>query len=431
MTKTHSRIMANDAILAISDYYKDFSTFYYQGIKYIVYFRIFVSNNVVIMLEFIKTLTVIELIIWIVFLALILFQLFYQLFSYRKLLFYKAPDNSLNAKHILPPISVIICAKNEARNLEQFLPLVLEQDYPDFQVIVVNDCSDDRSEEVLKHLCQRYKHLYFTNVKSDPIYRHGKKLAITLGIKAAKHEHLIFTDADCYPNSKVWLRSMAKHYVGQKNILIGLSPYESSKGLLGQVIAFETLQTAISYVSSALRQRTYMGVGRNMGYTKSVFYDNNGFSGHTHLLSGDDDLFINKAATEDNVAVELSHESHVKSLPETCWEDWYKQKRRHLSTGKLYKPRQKVRFAVEGAQGFLFYSTFIALLLLDSYPFMIAGLFLFRFLTNSMFRTITAKKMHLSKTYFFQALWLDIIVPVLRAYIMLINIIKPQKFKWR
>lgn len=224
---------------------------------------------------------------------------------------------------------------------------------------------------------------------------------------------------------------MAQHFSDEKHIILGVSPYEQSEGLLGQVIAYETLQTAVAYVSSALRQNTYMGLGRNMGYTKSLFFDNKGFSGHTHLQSGDDDLFINKAATPQNVAIELSKESVIMSVPEGGWSQWFKQKKRHLSTGQLYKQKQKIRFSIEGAQGFLFYGTFIALLAMVSYPLIVGGIFIFRMLITSTYRTVAAKKMHFDKTYFFQALWLDILVPVFRTHALFMNILKPQKFTWR
>ncbi len=382
-----------------------------------------------IMIEIIKSLSITEIIIWTFFLFLVLSHLVYRFFSYRKLLFYKEEEEPPNSP-FLPPVSVIICANNEAENLQNLLPEILKQDYPDFQVVVVNDCSEDNSEEILGQLKINHSNLYYTNISKDPIYRHGKKLAVTLGIKAAKYEHLIFTDADCYPKSDKWLRSLAKHF-NNKQIIIGVSPYRQEKGLLGQAVGYETLQTAISYISSALRQSTYMGVGRNMGYTKQLFYDNKGFSGHTHILSGDDDLFINKAATKNNVAVCISENSIVESIPETSWNEWMKQKRRHLTTGKYYKQKQKIRFTIEGAQGFLFYCTFITLLIIGSYPIIALGVFIFRFLIDSTFRAVCARKMHLSKSYFLEGLWLDIIIPIFRFSIMLLNTFKPQQFTWR
>ena len=363
--------------------------------------------------------------------SLFVIQQTYWWVSYRKLLFYKVPENKKIEGRPLPPVSVIICAKNEAYHLKKFLPLVLQQDYPDFQVVVVNDCSDDDSEEVLEALQKEYTHLYFTNVKSDPIYCHGKKLAVTLGIKAAKNEHLVFTDADCFPTSKAWLYSMAKHFTSEKQIVLGLSPYEEMKGLLHQIIGYETLQTAIAYISSAMRGATYMGLGRNMAYTKTLFYENKGFSGHTHLLSGDDDLFINKAATSNNVAVEISQESLVMSMPETRWGEYYKQKKRHMTTGPLYKKKHKSRFAFESALGLLFYATFIALLLISDLPLVVLGIFILRFLLKSLIYYIAAHKLNFKRSYFFQNLWLDVCVPIFRTVAFIGNKTKPQKFTWR
>lgn len=383
------------------------------------------------MLELIKYLSAFELSLYAGVFLIGIIQFIYGWFSNHSLVFYKMPTSKVIAGHTLPPVSVIICAKNEARNLEQFLPLVLQQDYPEFQVIVINDCSDDDSEEVLQGLQSIYPHLYFTTVKKDPIYCHGKKLAVTLGIKAAKFEHLMFTDADCYPVSVVWLRSMAKHFSDTKSIVLGLSPYQQSKGLLGQMIGYETLMTAISYVSSALRNRTYMGIGRNMGYTKTLFYENKGFSGHTHLLSGDDDLFINKAATATNVAIELSPESTIKTLPKMHWDDWLKQKRRHLSTGPYYKTAHKVRFAFEGALGFLFYASILTLLILNVYPLLALLLLLLHYLNRSLMTYLAAKKLNWEKSYMLESLWLSVLVPVSRLGIFLLNKMKPQRFTWR
>ncbi len=381
--------------------------------------------------DFINSLSITELVLWIVFLTVVVLQLVYWLLSYRKLLLYKSPQSKVIEGRILPPVSVIICAKNEAENLTNFLPLILQQDYPQFQVVVVNDCSDDSSEEILEQLKKKHSHLDFTTIKKDPIYRHGKKLAISLGIKASKYDHLVFTDADCIPNSKVWLQSISMHFSKEKKIVLGTSPYTPQKGLLGQVIAYETLQTAIGYISSAMRGAAYMGLGRNMAYTKELFYENKGFSGHTHLLSGDDDLFINKAATKTNVAVELSKESIMTTLPKKQWSGWFKQKKRHMTTGPLYKRKHKIRFAFEGALGFFFYALLVVLVVFNCCPLLILGVFVLRFLLKNSIYAIAAKKLNFQKSYFIQSLWLDFLVPFLRTSAFVITRIKPQKFTWR
>ena len=383
------------------------------------------------MLEFLKNLTPFELVIWAAFAALLLFQIFYFLIIYRKLLFKKSVVRAKNTSY-LPPISVVICAKNEENNLRNFLPKVLEQDYPKFEVIVINDCSEDDSIDVLEELSQKYPHLYISNVKKDPIYRHGKKLALVLGIKAAKYNNIVLTDADCYPTSDKWLRSMAQHYSNKTQLILGISPYEKGKGLLGQVIGYENLLTSIAYISSAMRGKAYKGVGRNMAYTKDLFYKNKGFSGHTHILAGDDDIFVTKAATRDNVTVEISAESIVKTLPKTYWSDFFKQKHHHLSTCRFYKKRPKLKFIFETIIGVLFVSAFITLLAAKSYPLIAIGVYLLRYIIICTYRSIAAKKMNLGQKYIFQGLWLEIIVPIIRFTIIVINLFKvKRRYTWR
>ncbi len=382
------------------------------------------------MLKLINELTTLELVIWCTFAGLLAIQIVYYLIIYRKLLFKKnaATENPKN----LPPVSVIICAKNEAYNLQQYLPLVLKQDYPNYEVIVINDCSEDDSLDILEDFSKEYPHLYFSNLKKDPIYTHGKKVPIMLGIKAAKNEHLVFIDADCYPTSDKWLQLMAHNFDNEKKIVLGISIYEKSKGLLGNVISYESMQTAISYISSAMRSAAYMGVGRNMAYTKNLFYENNGFSGHTHILSGYDNLFVNKAATKNNVAVEISAEAIVKTFPKATWSTYFKQKYRKFATYKLYKKRDKTRFVFESLLGFMFSLTFILLLSLAIYPLIALGAYLFKYLVVGGYRAISAHKLHFDKTYILQGLWLEIIVPVIHITVYVLNLFKPKrKNTWR
>ncbi len=265
------------------------------------------------------------------------------------------------------PVSIIICAKNEVDNLKRFLPKLLEQDYPDFEVIVVNDCSTDETEMLLSELSSRYKQLRFTTIPSNEKFLHGKKLAVTIGIKAAKHDFVLLTDADCYPSSDQWLQKMASHFRGKNEIVLGYGKYEQKKGFLNSLIRYETVFTAMQYLSFAIKGSPYMGVGRNLAYKKELFFKNKGFAKHYHIASGDDDLFVNETATKENTAVEFSPESHTLSIPETTFRRWIKQKKRHLSAGKYYKPSSKIRIAGELLSRMLLYATFIAICILSTW----------------------------------------------------------------
>jgi cellulose synthase/poly-beta-1,6-N-acetylglucosamine synthase-like glycosyltransferase len=165
----------------------------------------------------------------------------------------------------------------------------------------------------------------------------GKKFALTLGIKAAKHDWVLLTDSDCRPASH-WISGMAQHFLPDKNIVIGFSPYQKQPGLLNLFIRFESFLTAIQYVGFALTGRPYMGVGRNLAYRRSLFLGSKGFNDHQEVMGGDDDLFVNQHAEKGKVGVAVGSQVLVHSVPKPTLREFYYQKLRHLSVGKRYKP---------------------------------------------------------------------------------------------
>ena len=269
----------------------------------------------------------------------ILGQIGYYLFFYSKLAFYKLPIENQSPNF---PISVIISARNEYENLEKNLTSILEQDYPDFEVIVVNDCSWDDSQKLLEYYQEQYPKLKICTIIEQEKYPTGKKFALTIGIKAAIHEHLVFTDADCTPASKNWLKHMASGFTNGKEIVLGYSPDRRTSGLLNLFIRYDCAYTGMAYFSAALQNNAFMGVGRNLAYTKTLFFKHKGFAGHQHILGGDDDLFVRDAANPTNVSVQLNPESFVLTDAKKTYEEWNRQKSRHHSTGKYYKIRHQV-----------------------------------------------------------------------------------------
>lgn len=258
-------------------------------------------------------------------------------------------------------VSVIICAKNEDDNLTEFLPKVLSQDYPNFEVVVVNDCSWDNTENVIDEFAKIFPNLKKANIKEDAYYKHGKKFAMLVGIKAAAHNRLLFTDADCYPNSDQWLRNMVNGFGNERDIVVGYGAYEKRSGFLNRLIRYDTFIIAVQYLSAAIKGKAYMGVGRNLAYTKELFFKQKGFSTHYHIQSGDDDLFVNGAATGKNVNVCVSGDSITYSKPKLSFKDWRVQKARHLTTAPLYTGSSQMRLAMHYASSVFFYLTLFLL----------------------------------------------------------------------
>lgn len=272
----------------------------------------------------------------------------------------KFKDTSLEFSEEKPPVSIIICARNEDDNLTEFLPKILVQDYPEFEVVVVNDCSSDNTENVIDEFAKIFPNLKKVTIKEDEYYKHGKKFAIMVGIKGAKHNHLLFTDADCYPANENWLRDMSAGFANKKEIVLGYGAYRKESGFLNKLIRFDTFLIATSYLSAAIKGKAYMGVGRNLAYKKELFYKQKGFSKHYHITSGDDDLFINQASTIDNTNVVISSSSITYSLAKTSLGDWIRQKQRHLTTAPYYSSSSWARITLSYVSQYAFLILFFA-----------------------------------------------------------------------
>ena len=316
------------------------------------------------------------LIVFGVFIITLLIQLWYYLGFFSRLAFYKKKDLPAN----MPPASVIICARNEDDNLAEFLPRVFEQDYPEFEVVVVNDCSYDNTADFLKEFAKKHANLKVVTIKEDEYYSHGKKVALMMGIKGATHEHLLLTDADCKPNSKDWLRTMMQHFSSETEIVLGYGAYEKQAGFLNKMIRFDTFMIALQFLSFSLAGKTYMGTGRNLAYKKSLFFKMKGFASHYYIESGDDDLFVNEAATKQNSKIEINVDTHTVSRVKKTLKDWFRQKRRHVTTFKHYNSGSKFRLMMMSGSQLLFFAGFIALLILQFQPIIVLSLFALRLL---------------------------------------------------
>ncbi|NDV59579.1 glycosyltransferase [Bacteroides sp. 519] len=269
----------------------------------------------------------------------------------------KAGNASSNTE--LPPVSVIIYAKDELPNLRKFLPSVLEQDYPTFEVIVINDNPTDGSDDYLKLLAEKYPHLYNSFTPDSSLYISHKKLAIMLGIKASKYNWLVFTDANCRPASANWLRLLARNFTPATDIVLGCHGYEKGKRWMNKKISFDTLFSSMRILGFALAGDPYAGCGRNMAYRKELFYKSKGFSDHLNLKRGDDDLFINQVAKSSNTKVETSADAMIWMNPLEYQKPWREDKLNYVVTSGLYKGIQKYLLGAETFSRLLFYVALI------------------------------------------------------------------------
>lgn len=297
---------------------------------------------------------------YIIFVALIIItavQLFYYLYFFRRLAFYTPKVKKEFQQH---PVSIIVCGKNERKNFVRNMPGLVFQKYTgSYEIVVVNNNSTDNTKHVLEKLKNEFGRINIIEAHQKQNRIPGKKYPLSLGIAAAQHEILLLTDADCVPASECWLQKMQEAYEEGIDIVMGYGQHTKRPGFLNKIIRFETFHTALQYLSYALAGIPYMATGRNLSYKKSLFIKNKGFAGIDHLPGGDDDLFINKVATPKNTAIVIEADAHTLSSPKTTWKEWKRQKSRHYSTSKYYKPLHKWLLGLYSFSHFLFYPLFI------------------------------------------------------------------------
>jgi cellulose synthase/poly-beta-1,6-N-acetylglucosamine synthase-like glycosyltransferase len=326
-----------------------------------------------------------QLYIFILFCTFCAIQLFYFLFFFLRLVFFKSESQQQQQTH---PVSVVICARDEAENLANNLPGLLAQEYPTtHEIIVVNDNSFDESKYLLEELKKSFKQLNVIELTQEAKMIPGKKFPLAIGIKSAKYEIVLLSDADCLPATENWINSMQSAFTKNTEIVLGYSPFQKQNGLLNKIIRFECFFTAMQYLSYALVGIPYMGVGRNLSYKKSLFLKQKGFSAHNNIPGGDDDLFINAVANKKNTTININTESFTISKPAQTWEKWIRQKNRHYTTSKYYKRIHKFLLGLFAISHFLFYPLMILSMLFYSWK-----LSLIVYFTRAVFQMLIYSK---------------------------------------
>ena len=332
------------------------------------------------------------------------------------------------SKNRTDAVSVVICAKDEEQTLPSLLASLKNQNYKNFEIVLVNDASTDKTLDIMESFAEYNSNATVVNVLENDRFWKGKKFALTMGIKKAKNDFLLFTDADCSIASNNWISSVMNSYKPETKIVLGYGAYTKTSGLLNKLVRFETVLTASNYFSFAKIFTPYMGVGRNLSYKKDLFLDSNGFYGHMDVASGDDDLFINKNATKKNTEIVFSEDSFTTSEAPRKWSEWFIQKRRHYSTSSYYSKKTKALLGLQGLSHLLFFVFLISLLILGIQPIIVLSIFAFRTALYTTTIGLSSAKLKEKDLILFVP-FLDVILISLQIVILISNkIIYPKRW---
>jgi poly-beta-1,6-N-acetyl-D-glucosamine synthase len=355
---------------------------------------------------------------------MVLTQLVFSTLVFSRLAFHKGKNKASK----LEGVSILITARNESENIFKNLPFILNQDYPNYEVIVINNQSLDDSKYILDTYARDYKNLKVISIERSKHLKYGKKLPLTIGIKGAKYNDLLFTDIDCKPQGDQWLKSMAKHFSTKHQIVLGYAPYIKTKGFLNKIIRFDTVWIAMNYLSMAKAKVPYMGTGRNMAYTKGVFEKVSGFKSHYSLSPGEDNLFIQEAAKKKNYTINIDSESFCYSEPCSTWAQWAKQKSRHYTTSDRYTVIKKLLLGIYPLSLLIMLISFVTLSFDSSFIWI--SLVLFTFVTLIKWIIIGRSFRKLKESKFIVLLPLLDIAYAILTPIMYYAIDKTNNNKW-
>lgn len=360
--------------------------------------------------------TTLVLVIVICLAVVLAIQIIYYFCVYGKLIFNKKKkqtEDTASQTEALPPVSVVIAAKNEEYHLKDKLVFFLEQDYPEFEVIVVNDASTDECEYVLKAFSKLYPCLKVVNIVENVNKFRGRKFPISLGIKSAKYDHIVLAGADCVPSGFEWLKNLARNFSEKKEVVLGFCTYTKQKGLFKFLLQYDNLTTAMNYMGLALSGHPYRGDGRNIAFKKDLFFKVGGFTKHYNLPLGEDDIFIRNVSTASNTTVSLTPESFLSSDAKHTYKEWKRQKIDRLSTYKYYKPSIKFLLSIPNITTLLFYAFVITLLLL-SLPFEYVILaIVIKFVLQILIYLKSCKRLGIKRVFIF--------APLIELYFLLLN----------
>jgi len=357
-------------------------------------------------------------------LAALVVLLFFHLVMFARLAFGKVEVDPVRDL----PVSLVICARSEARALEALVPMLMEQDHREFEVVVVNDRSEDDTWELLQVMKPLHPRLRPVNIQADEKFNYGKKLALGVGVRAAKYPNVLLTDADCVPASKDWISLMCAGFDKGKQIVVGHSPYAYQPGIANVLERYDGTMKTIQYMSFAMAGFPYMGVGRNLGYTGELFFHSKGAKRHGHLMSGDDDLFINEVARANNTAVVAVPDSFMTTRPTDGLGTWFRRKRRHYTTAAHYRFGHQVLLILLPLARTVFWAALLWLAIQGRWREVLVGLsvelFVFLPITIAAMRRLQAG---LLSWFAIPLEWLFLILdPLLYASTILV---KPKRWK--
>ena len=365
-----------------------------------------------------------ELALLISFVLMFLIQLFYQILMAHFSLSGKKKDKPVD----YPSFSIIVPSRNYEENLRELIPTLLEQDYPEFEVVVVDDCSYDATEWYLNELKLQSNKLKTSRIIQETDFPNA--LAITIGIRAASNEWLIFLNPLCRVSGKDWLKSFAEELNPKSEAAFGFVNYTNSYGSMRKFIKYENFDSFILYGSARYLGLSMPITDMNVAYKREQFLSRRGFAAVLDSPFSENELYLNKISNRSNSVYLQNRATAVSFVGDTDWYDGMNFKKKQLLLKKKFTVGQSIFLWTNTISRFVFDISMIALLILSPWRIWVAGIWLIKIIHELVWGIVSMKRLG-EKNLFPGLLIFRSIIPLFNSIISINQLFTGQKRKWK
>ena len=365
-----------------------------------------------------------ELALLVSFVLMFLIQLFYQLLMAHFSLSGKKKDKPVD----YPSFSIIVPSRNYEENLRELIPTLLEQDYPDFEVVVVDDCSYDGTEWYLNELKLQSNKLKTSRIIQETDFPNA--LAITIGIRAASKEWLIFLNPLCRVSGRDWLKSFSEELNPKSEAAFGFVNYTNSYGSMRKFIKYENFDSFILYGSARYLGLSMPITDMNVAYKREQFLSRRGFAAVLDSPFSENELYLNKISNRSNSVYLQNKSTAVSFVGDTDWYDGMNFKKKQLLLKKKFTVGQSIFLWTNTISRLVFDISMIALLILSPWRIWVAGIWLLKIIHELVWGIVSMKRLG-EKNLFPGLLIFRSIIPLFNSIISINQLFTGQKRKWK
>ncbi len=330
-------------------------------------------------------------------------------------------------------VSVIVVVNDDLDYIENTLPLLLQQKYDlPYQVVVVNDMPElEETSDMLKVLTERFPNLYVTTIRENHHFKHTRKLAYTIGIKAARYDCLLFTTTHDIPANDKWLGLMSKGFVSRHSLVLGYNRIQRKPGFLNRLERTVNIFTSLPMFAAAVSGKPFLARSGNMGFTRQLFFDNHGYCKYLRLNSGENDLFLQRVRKFADTSVILSPSAATEHLFAPRYSIWYNRRKFDTYTYRYYPASLRLFLGMEHLFRILFWGSALTLIIMQVPWMWIISVLLIglRILLMSLVFRKLSKRTQEKVPYLTCFLW-DIVSPVDALILSISRRLKPSIDLW-